>query len=95
MAERRRRNILSIAMTFVYELKSLKNRKRYIGSADLAPEERLKKHNYGSNKFTKRNRPFVLIYKEKYADKTEARKRENFLKSGVGRKYLDGILKNR
>jgi putative endonuclease len=93
LAERRRHDV--ITMAFVYVLRSLKNKKRYIGSTDLAPEERLKKHNYGSNKFTKRNGPFVLIYKEKYADKTEARKRENFLKSGIGRKYLDGILKNK
>lgn len=80
-------------MSFVYVLKSLKNGKRYIGSTDLLPEERLKKHNYGSNQFTKRNGPFELIHKEEYPNKTEARKRENFLKSGVGRKYLDELFK--
>ena len=79
-------------MSFIYILKSLKNGKRYVGSTDFLPEERLKKHNYGSNKFTRGNGPFELIYKEEYPNKTEARKRENFLKSGVGRKYLDGIL---
>ena len=79
-------------MAFVYVLKSLKNGKRYIGSTNWTPEERLKKHNYGSNQFTKRNGPFELIYQESYANKTEARKRENFLKSGVGRKFLDEIL---
>lgn len=71
----------------------LRNGKRYTGSTDLLPEERLKKHNYGSNKFTKRNGPFELVYKESCVTKTETRKRENFLKSGVGRKYLDEILK--
>ena len=80
-------------MAFVYVLKSLKNGKRYIGSTNWTPEERLKKHNYGSNIFTKRNKPFELIYKEEYSDITEARKRENFLKSGVGRKYLNEHLK--
>ncbi|OHA14674.1 MAG: hypothetical protein A3A10_03050 [Candidatus Tagabacteria bacterium RIFCSPLOWO2_01_FULL_42_9] len=80
-------------MSYVYVLKSLKNNKRYIGSTDLLPEERLKRHNSGSNQFTKRNGPFELIYQESYVNKTEARERENFLKSGVGRKYLDGILK--
>jgi len=82
-------------MSFVYILKSLKNGKRYVGSTDMLPEERLKKHNHGSNKFTKRNSPFVLVYQEDCLNKTEARKRENFLKSGVGRKYLDEILKNK
>ena len=80
-------------MSYVYVLKSLRNGKRYIGSTNLLPEERLKKHNYGSNRFTKGNDPFELIYQEKHIDKTAARKRENFLKTGVGRKYLDETLK--
>ena len=79
-------------MSYVYVLKSLKNGKRYVGSTDLPPEERLRKHNYGSNRFTKSNGPFILVHRENYPSKTEARKRENFLKSGVGRKYLDEIL---
>ena len=79
-------------MAYVYVLKSLRNGKLYVGSTDLLPEERLKKHNYGSNKFTKRNGPFELVRQESYADKTEARKRESFLKSGAGRKFLDEIL---
>ncbi len=80
-------------MSYVYVLRSFTNGKRYIGSTDLLPEERLKKHNYGSNKFTKRNGPFELIYQESYVNKTEARRRENFLKSGVGRKFLDKIFR--
>ncbi|MDP2676195.1 MAG: GIY-YIG nuclease family protein [bacterium] len=79
-------------MSFTYVLKSLKNGKRYIGSTNLLPKERLKKHNHGSNQFTKRNGPFELVYQEEYDNKTEARKREIFLKSGIGRKFLDDIL---
>jgi len=80
-------------MSFVYVLKSLRNGKRYVGSTDLQPRERLRQHNYGASKFTKRNRPFELIYQESCANKNEARRRENFLKSGAGRKYLDDALK--
>ena len=80
-------------MSFVYVLKNLKNGKRYVGSTDLDPTERLKKHNYGSSQFTRRSGPFELIYQESYDNKTEARKRENFLKSGFGRKCLDDIFK--
>ena len=80
-------------MFYVYVLKSVKNSKRYIGSTSLLPEARLKEHNAGANRFTKGNRPFVLIYQEEYGNRTEARKRELFLKSGIGRKYLDEILK--
>jgi len=79
-------------MSYIYVLKSLRNGKRYVGSTDLLPHKRLQKHNSGSNKFTKRNGPFKLVYKENYPTKTEARKRENFLKSGIGRKFLDEIL---
>ena len=80
-------------MFHVYVLKSLKNGKRYVGSTKLKPEERLKKHNYGGNKFTKRNSPFALMYSEEYLTVTDARKLENFLKSGIGRKFLDETLK--
>ncbi|MEW5758836.1 MAG: GIY-YIG nuclease family protein [Candidatus Omnitrophota bacterium] len=76
-------------MYYVYVLKSLRNGKRYISSTKNLPEDRLKQHNYGSNKWTKENGPFELIYKEQYLNITEARKRENFLKSGVGRKFLN------
>ena len=77
---------------YVYVLKSLRNQKRYVGSTKLEPEVRLKQHHYGCNRWTRANGPFELIYREKYLTMPEARKRENFLKSGVGRKFLDQIL---
>ena len=81
-------------MYYVYVLQSTKNQKRYIGSTGFLPEERCKQHNAGSNQWTKSNRPFVLIYHEAYVTNTEARKRENFLKSGVGRKIINQILED-
>jgi putative endonuclease len=78
-------------MPYVYVLRSLKNGKRYVGSTKEKPGERLKKHNWGTNQFTKRNRPFILVWQEVYASVKEARQRENFLKSGAGRKFLDEI----
>jgi len=80
-------------MFYVYVLKSLRNKKRYVGSTELEPTIRLKKHNSGTNQFTKRNGPFILVYQEEYTDITTARRRENFLKSGIGRKFLDEIIK--
>ena len=81
-------------MPYVYVLKSLKNGKRYVGSTSITPEERLRKHNWGTNKFTKANKPFVLVHVESFPTVTDARKRENFLKSGAGRKFLDDTLKS-
>jgi len=79
-------------MFIVYVLKSLKNNKRYIGQTSKDALERLSEHNSGCNKWTKQNRPFKLIYTEEYNNRTDARKRENFLKSGQGRKWLDEII---
>ena len=73
----------------VYVLKSSRNNKRYIGSTSKLASDRLNEHNQGSNRWTRQNSPFKLIYTEEYETVTEARKRENFLKSGQGRKWLD------
>ena len=81
-------------MYTVYVLWSEKIQKRYVGSTkDI--DVRLKEHNSGGNKFTKGGIPWVKIYEEKYETVTNARKRELYLKTGIGRKYLDRILKNR
>ena len=77
---------------YVYVLRSVKNQKRYVGSTTFSPEERCAQHNAGANQWTKGNGPFILIYQENYATSTEARKRENFLKSGVGRTFLKEFL---
>ncbi len=79
---------------YVYVLRSLKNNKRYTGCTGLPPDRRLAQHNSGSNKWSKGNKPFELVYVEEHPDKTSARKRENFLKTGVGRQFLDNALEN-
>ena len=79
-------------MFIVYVLLSLKNSKRYIGYTSKEVYLRLKEHNNHSNKWTKQNGPFKLLHFEDYSDKKQAMKREKFLKSGVGRKWLDENL---
>ena len=82
-------------MYYVYVLKSLKNAKKYIGYTSKNPQIRMEEHNNGSNQYTKRNRPFELIYFEDYSDQASARKRELFLKSGHGRSFLKRALNGR
>ena len=78
-------------MYYVYVLWSDKLHKRYIGStADI--EKRIAEHNRGCNKFTKGGIPWILVYQEEFTSKREALKREKFLKSGVGRAWLDEKL---
>jgi putative endonuclease len=77
---------------YVYVLESLRNGKRYTGSTCKAPETRLKEHNGGSNRWTRQNRPFPLVYCEECQSRAEANRRERFLKSGAGRKMRDELV---
>ena len=78
-------------MYYVYVLKSLVNDRQYVGyTQDIF--ERLKMHNQGKVRSTKAYKPYKLIYKEEFSDKTAARKRELFLKSGRGRDFIKSIF---
>jgi len=66
-------------MYFLYILRSLKDLGYYIGITDNI-EKRLREHNAGKTKSNKNRIPFILIYKETYNSKSEARKREIKLK---------------
>jgi predicted GIY-YIG superfamily endonuclease len=51
-------------------------------------ENRIKEHNAGKTKFPKGHRPWELIYKEEADDFEAGRKREKYLKSSTGKKWL-------
>ena len=74
-------------MWFAYVIRSLKDGGIYVGmSSDL--ERRVGEHNAGYNHATRSRVPFELFYVERCATRLEARTREKFLKSGVGREFL-------
>jgi putative endonuclease len=83
-------------MFIVYILYSMSSSKTYVGfTSDV--ERRLFEHNVSETKgFTLRYRPWILIRKEIFADKTDAMTREKFLKTGRGREeikaYVDEFL---
>ena len=81
-----------IMFYFVYVIKS-KEGFIYKGmTKDL--EKRLIEHNNKTLSFwTKRGTEWKLIYSEKFPEKSEALKREKWLKTGVGREFLAKILK--
>ncbi|OGK18223.1 hypothetical protein A3D80_02325 [Candidatus Roizmanbacteria bacterium RIFCSPHIGHO2_02_FULL_40_13b] len=79
-------------MFHIYLLQSLKNSKIYIGSTSRQVEIRLSEHNIGSNKWTKGNKPFKIVYYESLYCKTDALHREKFLKSGVGNRVVKAIV---
>lgn len=77
----------------VYVLKSDRDGIRYVGSGENA-DERLRRHNKGDYQFTKGHRPRSIVYQEAYPTRSEAMKRERFLKSGQGRAMLDALLRS-
>lgn len=77
---------------YVYLLISKKNSSWYTGCTnDL--KERFKEHNSGKSKYTKDFMPWELIYYEAGMNKKDAYRRERYLKSGSGRKWLKNRLR--
>jgi putative endonuclease len=57
------------------------------------PEERLVRHNAGATPSTKFHRPWKIVYTESHSSKTEALKRENYLKRMKSRIYLEELIR--
>ncbi len=92
VSARRRWTPLEIDMWYVYLLLSEKSGRWYIGSTkDL--KKRILRHNAGQNISTKHDKPWKVIYCEISLDQRDARAREKYLKSGMGRRYLKNRLK--
>ncbi len=80
-------------MYSIYILQSEKDGKYYIGSTDNLIK-RLERHNKGYSRYTKGRGPFLLIYKEGYKTRSEAKKREYYLKSLKSRNVIEKIIKD-
>lgn len=74
-------------MIFVYDLKSISHNLICIGMTDNL-KSRIIRHNRGYVKSAKAFKPLELFYFEKFADKTEARGKEMFLKSAKEKGFL-------
>lgn len=79
-------------MWYVYVLRSKKNQGWYIGCTNNL-KERFKEHNTGKSKYTAELRPWELIYYEAGRNRKDAYRREKYLKSGYGRRWLKNRLK--
>jgi putative endonuclease len=74
-------------MYFAYGISSLVRDYIYAGMTKDVPI-RFKQHQKGKNRSTRAYRPFQLIYVEQFETRMEARKKEKFLKSGMGKEFL-------
>ena len=83
-------NIRFRSMYYVYVLYSEKFNRYYTGfTKDI--EKRLNEHNNGKTKSTKAYKPWEVIFREECKTRIEARNREIYYKSGVGREKIKNI----
>ena len=74
-------------MYYTYLLQSAKDREWYTGAtSDL--RARVQSHNQGQVGSTRPRRPLKLIYYEACLCEADAWRRERFLKTGKGKRYL-------
>ena len=78
-------------MYVVYVLRSLVNKRLYIGQTNNI-DRRLLEHNEGHSHYTRLTKPFELVYREEFSTRSDAVNRELELKSGKGREWLKVIL---
>jgi putative endonuclease len=77
---------------YVYVLKSDKDGKFYTGCANNL-RKRFSQHSKGQVSSTKDRLPVQLIYYEMCLDQNDAYAREKYLKTGMGKRYINNRLK--
>lgn len=78
---------------YVYTLESLTDGKRYIGyTQDL--RKRLEEHNSGKSIATAPRRPFRLVYYEACLERSDAIRRERYMKTTDGRRFMSKRLRD-
>lgn len=79
-------------MCYVYVIKSLVSDYWYTGvTVDL--RKRFSQYQEGKGGWSKRHRPYELIYYEACRNLEDATAREKYLKTGMGKRYLKNRLK--
>ena len=80
-------NTTSNMFFYVYFLESKMDGKKYVGYTNNL-KRRIKEHLAGYNFSTKFRLPFKLIYFEGCLDEDDTKRREHYLKSTQGRRFL-------
>lgn len=80
-------NTTSSMFFYVYVLRSIKDDKLYIGYTNNLTR-RIEEHKKGLNFSTKYRLPFKLIYFEGCTNEQDAKRRENYIKTTQGRRFL-------
>jgi putative endonuclease len=80
-------------MYYVYILQSMVDKDFYIGYTPNL-KARVEKHNNGLVSATRKRKPLKLIYYEACLNKSDAVKREKYLKTSWGKRYIKNRLRN-
>ena len=80
-------------MYYIYVLLSKYDKKFYTGATSNL-KRRVQEHNNGLIPSTSKRRPLKLIYYEACISKKDAFRREKYLKTGMGKRYLRNRLKS-
>ena len=78
---------------YVYILQSESDKMFYVGYTNNL-RRRIKEHNSGQVKSTKKRQPLKLVYWEGCLTQTDATKREKYLKTAWGKRYIKNRIKN-
>ncbi|OGH69327.1 MAG: endonuclease [Candidatus Magasanikbacteria bacterium RIFCSPHIGHO2_01_FULL_47_8] len=79
---------------YTYAISSLAHNYIYVGISDN-PTRRIAQHNKGYERTTKPYAPFKELLIEEFQTRAQAREREKYLKSGVGKEFLKEIKNNK
>ncbi len=81
-------NPVRSSMYHTYVLRSIESGRLYTGfTSDL--RKRLVEHNSGRSQYTRSRGPYELIYYEACMNVNDAAAREKYLKTGMGKRYLN------
>ena len=80
-------------MFYVYLIQSEVDASFYIGYTSNL-ELRIKQHNNGESIYSRRKKPWKLVYSEELENKTSALKREKFLKKQKNKDFYYQLIKS-
>jgi putative endonuclease len=83
---------LSVVFCYVYLLRSEVSDNLYIGFTHNL-RKRLTEHNKSLNRSTKAYAPWQLLYYEAHRNETDARRRENYLKTTAGGRAIKLMIR--
>ena len=76
---------------YTYVIKCEKSETFYTGTTNNL-DKRLEQHNEGEVYYTKSRLPIKLVYFEACLNKNDAYRRERYLKTGTGKRYIKNRL---